>query len=309
MKKIIVNMAFILSFICFVCLISLLFYDDFVQAFSDDNLFPKNKSLGLSECQEWTEEVRQFDVQKGNEAIEVPVLMYHRIIEEKKIVSEHLTDDLHLKKTIIPKSNFLEQMQFLHEENYTTLTAKEFLMFMEGRLKVPKKSVLLTFDDGYKDNYTEVYPILKKYDFKALNFIITGAITTHRKTYKSEKHQYFSLDELNKSCDVFDFQSHTYNFHKRTTEGTPYLIHKNRKEISNDLAYSLKNLEGRNHAFAYPFGAYDKKTIKALKKLGFKMAFTTNYKNAKPGMAMYEIPRKEVFPEDSLIDFKNKIND
>ena len=62
------------------------------------------------------------------------------------------------------KEQFTKQMEYLHEEGYTTLTLPEFQAYMEEEIDVPKKSVLITFDDGFKDNYINAYPILKKYD-------------------------------------------------------------------------------------------------------------------------------------------------
>ncbi|MBB6451735.1 peptidoglycan/xylan/chitin deacetylase (PgdA/CDA1 family) [Salirhabdus euzebyi] len=307
MKKVFINIMFVLSFLLLFFTVANLFADDFVEAFSPD-FFPKDKRLNISACQRWSEDVRDFHVNGQDKADQISVLMYHRVIEDNHISEEHLDNNGLLKKTIIRKSAFEKQMQALKDAHYTTLTPKEFLLFMEGKLDIPKKSILLTFDDGYKDNVVEVYPILKKHGFKALNFVITEAITEKKQSYNPEKHQYLSVNEIEKSCDVFSFQSHTYNYHKENEKEEAYLVYKPQQDIEEDISISLVNLDQNNLSFAYPFGEYNQQTIQSLQKLGFKMAFTTEYKDAKPGMNMYEIPRKEVFPEDTVEDFKHKIN-
>jgi peptidoglycan/xylan/chitin deacetylase (PgdA/CDA1 family) len=306
MKRIVINLVFTLTFLGMCCLLGATFSDDFVEAFSPD-LFPKDESLGIASCQRWTDEVRNFAVPEGEQAEKVTVLMYHRVLDAEDIDDVHLEEDGLLQKTIILKSQFEEQMAMLKEENYTTLTAKEFQLFMENKLEVPKKSILLTFDDGYKDNVTEVYPVLKKHGFTALNFLITSALDKKTQKFDAEKHQYLSVSEIQKSCDAFEFQSHTYNFHKETEDERAYLRIKSKDLIMKDLKASLVNLDQQNRAFAYPFGEYDRDSIQSLKELGFEMAFTTVYDAAEPGMNMYEIPRKEVFPEDTVEDFRVKI--
>ncbi|WP_188454823.1 polysaccharide deacetylase family protein [Virgibacillus oceani] len=305
--RLFINILFTSSLIILCTIIVSVFSDNFVDALSSEST-PRDKSLQIKSCQEWTKKVRDFNVSKGDGAKKVTVLMYHRVIDDADIGDELLNDKDLLKSTIIRKSQFEKQMNWLKEKNYETLTGREFQLFMQGKIAVPEKSVLLTFDDGFQDNFTEVYPILKKYNFRALNFIITGLLAPKTQIYDPAAFQYLSASEIRESCDVFEFQSHSNNFHKKNEKGTAFLIAKQKKEIIDDVHKSLVHLDNLNLSFAYPYGEYDEETIDAIKQLGIEMAFTIEYKDAKPGMNMYKIPRKGVYPEDTLEDFKWKIN-
>lgn len=308
MRRQVLNMSFALLFLLIFTLIVTSYSAHFIQAFSGNPpLFPTNKALPIDECQSWTEEVRSFSIADGEQAEQVTVLMYHRIIADDELKSHHYESEQKLYDTIVLKSEFEKQMKLLHDEKYVTLTAKEFQLFMENKLDVPKKSVLITIDDGFKDNFIEAYPILKAYDFKALVFLVTGFLSERNQKYSANQVQYLSLADLKKSCAVFEFQSHSFNFHRRTKEDVAYLLAKSEEEVEYDLTVSLFHLNGNKRSFAYPYGDYDLNTLEILKKLGFEMAFTVEYKVAKPGMNMYEIPRKGVYPEDTIDDFKLKI--
>ena len=168
-------------------------------------------------------------------------------------------------------------MKILNENKYTTLTAAEFKLFMENKIKVPTKSIVITFDDGFKNNYYEAYPILKKYNFTALNFIITSHITEKNSKYDGSENQYLSLSDIENSCDVFDFQSHTYDFHQRTEDQKAYLLSKEKEEIKENIQTSLVNLNKDHYLFSYPYGEYSSSAIEILKSLDIEMAFSVHY--------------------------------
>jgi len=97
---------------------------------------------------------------------EVTILMYHRVTQNKQTHLDHSV----ISATI---EQFEKQMQYLHE-HCTVLSFDDFFKFQKGGL--PRNSVIITFDDGYKDNYLYAYPILTKYHLKATIFLITGYI-------------------------------------------------------------------------------------------------------------------------------------
>lgn len=281
------------------------FSDILVGAFSSQqSLYAKDKSLGINSCQKWTENFRDFNVKNGEEANRLTVLAYNRIIDEEQLNETHFTNDDTLQSTIVLTSEFEKQMEYLAKHNYTSLTAEEFYLYMQNKITVPKNSILITFDDGFKNNLDAAYPILKKHKFTAINFIDTGHIT--EKNNKSM--QDVTVHDLQKGCDIFDFQSHTYNFHKRNEEGEAYLVSETKKAIQKDIAISLVNLDKKNAIFSYPYDEYDNETIQALKQLNIKMAFTTEGNDVRPGMDLYKIPRKTILSDDTIEDFKKKIN-
>ncbi|PFA67264.1 hypothetical protein CN378_10470 [Bacillus sp. AFS015802] len=315
MKQFFMKVTFAFGFLFLVSFIFLGFgfyinkYDLLAKEY--EGAYPEDKELGLDACMKGSEQdIRSFPVKEGG-AKSIPVLTYHRITEEGDLSKRHYIDD-EINPMIVTTENFRKQMKYLKENDYVTLTLDELYAFLSRDLKIPEKSVVLTFDDGYKDNYVEAYPILKEYGFQAASFLITGAISNRIQTYTPEYVQYFSTKELTKACDVFQFESHTYNLHKRDHEKNdvlkPYLLSKSQKEIKKDLKTSLFHLEGENLAFAYPYGEYSPGSIDILKELGFKMAFTTEEALATPESHIYEIPRFQIFHSVSMKQFKSYVD-
>lgn len=251
------------------------------------------------EADDWSESVRSFAIE--TEATGVTVLMYHRIIAEQDLESWHYQENGKLYDTIVLTDAFAEQMAYLNEQGYLTLTLKEFQLFMVGEIELPEKSVLITFDDGFQDNITHAYPILRRYDFKATIFLITDAVASGDPLYLSEA-------DLMTGSDVFEYQSHTDQLHQRNETGEAYLTIKPIAEVEQDLRASIDKLGGRKRAFAYPYGVYQQEHRQLLADIGFQLAFTVEYKQATRTDQLLEVPRISVFPEDSLDDFKLKLN-
>ena len=208
---------------------------------------------------------------------------------------------------IVSKENFEIQMTYLKDNGYVTLTMAELYLFLTNEIDVPENSVVLTFDDGYKDNFIEAYPILKENDFNAVNFLITGTITKRVHPFNPKHVQYLSIKELNKACDVFEYQSHTYNYHRREHNlekvEMAFLNSRTDEQVFHDIKTSIHNLNGENLAFAYPYGEYSPSTINILKDLEFKMAFTTVEQPVSPDDHLYELPRFNVHHSTTFEEF------
>jgi peptidoglycan/xylan/chitin deacetylase (PgdA/CDA1 family) len=275
-------------------------------------LFPQSHQFPLNHCEAGSEKKeRSFSI-VGKRAATVPVLTYHRIVKKSNISKQHYIDGA-LNPMVVTKEEFKKQMNYLKENDFVTLTLPELYFFLNGEMDIPDKSVLLTFDDGYKDNFVEAYPLLKKYDFSAVNFVITGEVTKRVQPFTPKYVQYFSIKELSKACDVFDYQSHTYNYHRRENNvqnlEVSYLNSRSDEEVMKDIEKSLHNLNGVNLAFAYPYGEYSPSTINIVKDLGFKMAFTTEDRAASPDDHLYELPRFNILAGttfETFIEYVNK---
>lgn len=297
---------FLIGFIA----ISLIFVTNEFNIFSNDHagLFPENQKILLKtkELSTNNNSNRSFAYIGGTNDV-VPILTYHRIIKSSDISKHHQIDG-EINQMIVLKEDFEKQMLYLKENGYITLTLEELYLFFTNKINIPNKSVVLTFDDGYKDNYVEAYPILKKYNFNAVNFIITSKITKRKYTYTPDYVQYFSIKELKKAEDVFEYQSHTYNFHRQQKDAqnnlNSYLTSESTEKVSEDIQISVYNLNGENMAFAYPYGEYLPSTIGILKELGFKMAFTVENRIAnRNNDHVYEIPRFSIFHDTSFDKF------
>ena len=230
----------------------------------------------------------------------VPVLMYHNVIDSdsmKKYAEEPYAD------IFITIEKFEKQMKFLKDNNYKTLTLDELYQFIQGSKKLPARSVLITFDDGRKNVYVNAYPILKKYNMKAVIFLITSKNTAQTEDYIPMGMQYLSKEEIEKGKDVFEYASHTHNMHKRE-KGTnkPYLAVKSKEEIKKDIKESLQYTE--KLYFAYPYGSYKNVDTSIFKELGIKAAFITKKGKVYKGDSIYKLKRNGVSETTSEQTFK-----
>lgn len=273
-------------------------------------LYPSQTQFPLQDCEISRKSPRNFSGFE-DKASSIPILTYHRIVKKEHIRKQHYIDG-EMNPMVVSKEEFEKQMRYLKDNNFVTLTMSELFLFLTNELEIPENSVVLTFDDGYKDNYIEAYPLLKEHDFLATNFVITGAITKSVQKFTPKHVQYFSIKELNEACDVFDYQSHTYNYHRREdvteSEDIAYLNSKSDDDVRTDIAISIHNLNGENLAFAYPYGEYSPSTITILKDLGVKMAFTTVDRAATRDDHLYEIPRFNILAATKFEQFVEYVN-
>lgn len=232
----------------------------------------------------------------------VTVLTYHQIIPEKHLRKHHFTDTGNLIDMVVTLEDFTDQMNYLKENNYTVLSLKEFELFMLNKKKLPQKSILITFDDGYKNVFEFAYPVLKNHGFYATHFIITGSITNRRVAYDPSYLQYASIDELKEAADVFDYGNHTHSMHRRSKDGVAYLEGYHVEKVKEDLATANEWL-GHSIAFAAPYGEYNPTTLDILRELNTRMAFTIDSGYAEPSQHLLEIPRKSIFPFYTMEDF------
>ena len=116
----------------------------------------------------------------------IPILMYHRVWNG---ISDKLT---------ITPLKLREQFVYLRDRGYYSLSLPEFLNAVAGKILLPSKSILLTFDDGYKTNLNSVYPLLREFGLKAVFFIIGNTINGTAVEEKDPVNQKMKLEELQK---------------------------------------------------------------------------------------------------------------
>ncbi|WMJ80761.1 polysaccharide deacetylase family protein [Clostridium sp. MB40-C1] len=216
----------------------------------------------------------------------IPVLMYHSVGFEKD------------NPVRIPTDKFDKQMKYLKDNGFHTLSLDETYDYFSKGKAIPEKSIVLTFDDGYLDNYTRLYPILKKYEFKGAIFVITGAIDTEKDFLNSNQ-----LKELDKSC--LDIQSHTFA-HEKLSEIS---YDKQVKTLKASKDFLEKQLNKKVNYLAYPYGKYTKSTIKAAKEAGYLMAFTTDGKWSDKSNGIFTLNRVYISGFSDMDTFIKKVND
>ncbi len=210
----------------------------------------------------------------------IPVLMYHHVMPVKSSLN------------VMPEI-FEEQLRGLKTRGWKILDSQEFIYLLSNPREKRKKCLLITFDDGFLDNYLYAYPILKKYCMKAVLFVATDFIIhmdlkrqkftplPHKEMWKlafsERKYEVMctweELKEMEES-GTFDIQSHGHS-HK-----IPDFIKKSDyKSLEGDLNLGMQlliqHLNKKPLHLAWPKGVYDYKAINIAKKLGFQVLYTT----------------------------------
>lgn len=187
----------------------------------------------------------------------LPVLMYHFFYDKSK--GETGQDG-----NWIEISNFEEQMKYLSENNFYFPTWQEVEDYIDGKQKLPEKSVVITVDDGDPSFFEHAVPVIQKYDVFATSFVIT---------------YWYGNTAENKENNV-SYQSHSYDMHKAGSNGKGVMLSWDYDKIKEDLLLSSDVLGGAN-IFCYPFGQYNELDKKVLKDSGYKLAFTTEARKSK----------------------------
>lgn len=168
------------------------------------------------------------------------------------------------------KSHF----NYLKENNYFTLTTKEMEWFIDGKIRLPEKSILITIDDGSRAE--KFIPILEEYKINATLFLITGWYS---------KENYLS--------NYLEVASHSNDLHNPGKcpggQGGPIKC-LDKETLLSDLKTSREKLDG-TEAFCFPFYEYNDYAIEILKEAGFKTAYIGGMKKVTPGINKYKIPR------------------
>lgn len=197
----------------------------------------------------------------------------------------------------ISVQNFEEQLKYLKDNNYKTLTMDEFRRWMYGEIDLPARSVLLTIDDGAKGtgrhNGNKLIPLLEKYQAHATLFLITG---------------WWNIS--NYSSPYLDIESHSNDLHHEkvcsgVSRGAKILCVSD-EEVLADLNQSIA-ITGSTNAFCYPFYVYNAHTIELVQQAGFKLAFVGGDYKASRSNNKYKIPRYHVYKNTSLARFNNMI--
>ena len=232
----------------------------------------------------------------------IPVLCYHHVYDGNIKNSVFKNNE-----TVVPLSLFEKHMKYLYKHNFYTATLDELADFMEGKIELPPKTVVLTFDDGYNSTKELIYPVLKKYNFQGSIFVI-GKYSEEASNglHRFANFQYLSYEDMKVISDVFTFENHSFDMHRLDINKIPLLVSSPPEEAKADLQY-LQNILASQY-LAYPYGAYDDTTLDLLKEMGFRLAFTVNEGYVDETTLEYEVPRFGIFSYTDMWDFKKIVN-
>ena len=219
----------------------------------------------------------------------VPVLMYHHIDEKGKTSTLSVSPE-----------NFRRQMRFLSSHNYNVISLAEFVQAIRNQTILPRNTVVITFDDGYDDNYYLAYPVLKKYTLPATVFVIVDAIG---------KEGYLNYKQIKEmaSWGIIDIGSHSLS--------GGYLPGLSTRELEREIGISKVILQAQLNKgidyFCYPIGGFTPQMQEILKNFGYKGACTTNRGKSQTYLnndlfALKRIKIKDGFP--NLFVFRVKLS-
>lgn len=217
------------------------------------------------------------------------VLTYHRI--------DNGSDDRDIS---VSSRNFEHQIRYL-KKNYDVISVEDLYRRLTHNLKINKDTVAITFDDGYRDNYTKAYPILKKYNIPATIFVIAGLIDNDPKMLDIN-----SMLQMQKE-GLITFGSHTLT-HKVLAEAD---IETAVSEINNSKLKLERIIGEEVKFFAYPYGKkgsdFTEEVMRAVKDAGYVAAFSTDNGSIDIDDNLYALHRIGIrnFP---LFVFKSRVS-
>ena len=219
--------------------------------------------------------------------LRVPVLMYHYIDTPPANADATLLD------LAVTPDNFREQMQYLKDNGFHTITPDMLIAALTKGAPLPSKPIMLTFDDGYEDAYANAFPVLKQMGFTGTFFIVTGFIDHNTGGYLT----WAQVNQMIAGGMSIGDHSRTHqNMAGRTHEWLVSEIDKTRDEIKAQTGI-------RPTLFCYPYGSYDLNTVLEVHAAGFAAAFTTHGSTYLNSGRMYTLPRVRVHGSTTAAKF------
>jgi peptidoglycan/xylan/chitin deacetylase (PgdA/CDA1 family) len=233
--------------------------------------------------------------------VRIPILMYHSISDE--VQARHPYYETNTSPHV-----FRRQMSFLHQNSYSTISLGEAVSALEMHDADPK-SVVITFDDGYKDFYTHAFPVLHGYGFSATLFVATDRIGS--KPIRFAGNEYLTWGE------VRELQSHGIRIGSHTISH-PTLTNLKKPEIDWELGHSKRTIEDKlgvgvvSFSYPYAFPETDRLFVKRLKTIlemhGYANGVSTILGTAQRDSDRFFLPRIPVNTWDDVSLFRAKLD-
>ena len=216
--------------------------------------------------------------------------------------------------------SFTRQMDFLYRKKFNVITIDEFIDCKEKNLRPPSKSIIISFDDGYADNYIYAMPILDKYNFKPTFFVVTDYIDSQETfQWQGLKWDKPSLEHCNKNraswlplseSMILDMSRRGASFGSHTKSHLD-LTQLERKEVIRQIINSKKRLEAiLSHSvdcLSYPFGKISEEAKNLVKTTGYKAAVGSIFSSNNLKNDSFKLGRIIIEEQDSLCKFSNKV--
>lgn len=218
------------------------------------------------------------EASKADDAVLVPVAMYHSVTDAGDSPGQY----------VISPSMLESDLQYLSERGYTTVTVNDLIAYVTQGTPLPSRPVMLTFDDGYYNNYRNAYPLLKKYDMRAVLSPVGTLTEQFSETDDPKEHEawsYCTRAELKEMADsgVIELQNHSYAFHE--LEPRRGCLRKSGEDAEAYRAIFLRDTRQAQELFAamgvaaptcytYPYGALNEETEAMLSECGLSASLS-----------------------------------
>jgi peptidoglycan/xylan/chitin deacetylase (PgdA/CDA1 family) len=229
----------------------------------------------------------------------LPVLLYHKI--------DFPPRDARVRGGYTPPRRFARQMRYLKKQGFVFYTASELIEYYKERGSLPPRGVALTFDDGWRDNYTNAFPVLRALDIKATIFLVPsliGQVSSRAQAEGESGRAHLSREEIiEMSQGGIEFGSHSLNH---------TLLHEiSLPEIKSEVEQSKGQIEDivqrQCKVFAYPAGFFSDDAKRVIADAGHIGAFSTVY-GPTDQLDLYALNRLEILRRDRwLFQFMTKL--
>lgn len=228
-----------------------------------------------------------------DEPVQVPILMYHYVSELPPNPDRYRRD-----LTVLPE-NFAAHLRYLKDAGYQTVTLADLYLYWTQGYPLPEKPIVLTFDDGYRDAYEVVFPMLLEHGFTGTFFVL--ATPAH-----FEHPEYLTWAQMKEMSDAgMDIEAHGRDHVELRQQPYDYLVYQI-VGIQEAIQYHTGRLP---RFFCYPSGRYDADVIAVLESTGYWGAVTTQWGNTETYADRYEMPRIRIRGSDTLQSFIAKLED
>lgn len=220
---------------------------------------------------------------EGENAVKLPVAMYHHILNSPSRLGDY----------VISPTQFEEDLKYIKKKGYTTITAEQLINFVENGESLPPKPIMITFDDGYESVHEYAFPLLQKYEMKAI-FSVIGKqvdIFSNKEEPRHINYSHASWEQLQEMQEsgIFEIGNHSYDMHSTKKENRFGIRPKKGEDEKTYQKILINDIGGLNEqitntigitptVFAYPFGALCKDSKPVLEELGFKIILTCEEK-------------------------------
>lgn len=211
--------------------------------------------------------------------VELPIVMYHHILK----------DSSRWGKYVIGPSVFEQDLAYLKEQGYETVTAEDVIAYVYQGTPLPQKPVMITFDDGYYSNFVYACPLLKQYGMQGVLSVIGKYTDVYSESgEENANYSHVTWQRCREMMEegTMELQNHTYDLHSLSAgrRGCGKKQGESEEEYRNMLIQDVGRLQRRfeqetgylPRAFTYPFGQISPESEEVLKELGFLAAFTCN---------------------------------